>query len=111
MSRQGTVGIIVALFVSALMLSSQEASSCSGGSEECARFSLTKARILGWITLHRPDGEVVHIKADQIVFVMSAPPGAHQLARSRVQVLNGFADVRETVDEVMAAIQNDDTPV
>src|ERR1700730_1288148 len=102
MSRRGTVGIIVALFVSALMLSSQEASSCSGGSEKCARFSLAKAKIIGWITLHRPDGEVVHIKADQIVFVMSAPPAGHRSARSRVQLLNGSADVRETVDEVMA---------
>ena len=26
----------------------------------------------GWIALHRPDGEVVYIKADQIVFVMTA---------------------------------------
>jgi hypothetical protein len=26
----------------------------------------------GWIALHRPDGEVVYIKLDQIVFVVSA---------------------------------------
>jgi hypothetical protein len=26
----------------------------------------------GWIALHRPDGEIVYIKLDQIVFVMSA---------------------------------------
>ena len=37
----------------------------------------------GWIALHRPDGEVVYIKLDQIVFVMSAKDtGAAERARS-----------------------------
>jgi len=39
----------------------------------------------GWIALHRPDGEVVYIKLDQIVFVMSAKgTGAAESARSMV---------------------------
>jgi hypothetical protein len=59
--------------------------------------------------LHRPDGEVVGIKTNQIVFVMSAAnTGANTRALSRIQLLNGFADVRENVDEVMLAIKNDD---
>ena len=59
--------------------------------------------------MHRPDGEVVRIKTDQIVFVMSAAnTGAKTRALSRIQLLNGFADVRENVDEVMLAIRNDD---
>jgi len=38
----------------------------------------------GWIALHRPDGEIVYIKLDQIVFVMSAKvTGAAERARSR----------------------------
>jgi hypothetical protein len=40
----------------------------------------------GWITLHRPDGEVVYIKLDQIVFLMSAKDtGAAERARSMVR--------------------------
>ena len=62
----------------------------------------------GWIVLHRPDGEVVYIKLDQIVFVMSAKvTGAAERARSRVQLLNGHSDVRESVEEVMQIIEND----
>ena len=34
--------------------------------------------------------------------------GANTRALSRIQLLNGFADVRENVDEVMLAIKNDD---
>lgn len=69
----------------------------------------TKAGMKGWIGLHRPDGEVVRIKTGQIVFVMSAAnTGAKTRALSRIQLLNGFADVRENVDEVMLAIRNDD---
>ena len=63
----------------------------------------------GWIGLHRPDGEVVRIKTGQIVFVMSAAnTGADERSLSRIQLLNGFADVRENVDEVMLAIKNVD---
>jgi hypothetical protein len=63
-----------------------------------------------WIVLHRPDGEVVHINADQIVFVMSATnTGADKRVHSKVQLVNGFSDVRESVEEVMQAIQNGDS--
>jgi hypothetical protein len=62
----------------------------------------------GWITLHRPDGEVVYIKVDQIVFVMSAKnTGAAERARSKLQLLAGHSDVRESVEEVMQTIEND----
>jgi hypothetical protein len=62
----------------------------------------------GWIALHRPDGEAVYIKLDQIVFVMSAKgTGAAESARSMVQLLNGHSDVRESVEEVMQTIEND----
>ena len=62
----------------------------------------------GWIALHRPDGEVVYIKVDQIVLVMSAKDtGAAERARSKVQLLNGHSDVRESVEEVMQIIEND----
>ena len=59
--------------------------------------------------MHRPDGELVYIKLDQIVFVMSAKvTGASaERARSRVQLLNGHSDVRESVEEVMHIIEND----
>jgi hypothetical protein len=62
----------------------------------------------GWIALHRPDGEAVYIKLDQIVFVMSSKDtGASERARSIVQLLNGHSDVRESVEEVMQIIEND----
>jgi hypothetical protein len=62
----------------------------------------------GWIALHRPDGEVVYIKVDQIAFVMSAKDtGAAERARSTVQLLNGHSDVRESAEEVMQIIEND----
>jgi hypothetical protein len=62
----------------------------------------------GWIALHRPDGEVVYIKVDQIVFVMSAKDtGAAERARAKVQLLNGHSDVRESAEEVMQAIEGD----
>jgi hypothetical protein len=67
-----------------------------------------KARAKGWIELHRPDGEVVHIKSNQIVFVTSAAgTGAAKQARSKLQLLSGFSDVRESIEEVMHAIEND----
>ena len=69
----------------------------------------TKSGMKGWIGLHRPEGEVVRINTDQIVFVMSAEnTGADKRALSRIQLLNGFADMRENVAEVMLAIKNDD---
>jgi len=38
----------------------------------------------------------------------AANTSANTRALSRIQLLNGFADVRENVDEVMLAIKNDD---
>jgi hypothetical protein len=58
--------------------------------------------------LHRPDGDVVYIKLDPIVFVMCAKnTGADQRAHSKVLLLNGHSDVRESVEEVMQIIEND----
>jgi hypothetical protein len=37
------------------------------------------------------------------------PRSADKRALARIQLLNGFADVRESVDEVMQAIQNVDS--
>ena len=70
----------------------------------------TRRGTKGWIALHRPDGEIVYIKLDQIVFVMSAKDtGAAERARTKLQLLNGHSDVRESVAEVMQAIDNDFT--
>jgi hypothetical protein len=58
-----------------------------------------------WISLHRPDGETVHVNAEQIVFIMSASAlGGDKRANSKLQLTNGFVDVRETVEEVMRAV-------
>jgi hypothetical protein len=87
-----------------------------GGSTNCglgagadgAACSPRKAATSDWIRLHRPDGEIVHIKADQIVFVTSAAAtAADKRARSKIQLLNGFSDVRESLEEVMQAILTD----
>jgi hypothetical protein len=103
--RKAIAAAIVALVVGAPMLPHQEALARDFSASGCS----TKAGMKGWIGLHRPDGEVVRIKTDQIVFVMSAAnTGANARALSRIQLLNGFADVRENVDEVMLAIKNDD---
>jgi hypothetical protein len=80
--------------------------------QQIAAYSITSSARRGrkgWIVLlHRPDGEVVYIKLDQIVFVMSAKnSGAAERARSKVQLLNGQSDVRESVEEVMETIEND----
>jgi hypothetical protein len=81
----------------------------AGGSSD-AVCSPRRAGAKDWIRLHRPDGEVVHIRADQIVFVTSTPgTGADKRAHSKVQLLNGFSDVRESVEEVMQAIRNGET--
>jgi hypothetical protein len=67
-----------------------------------------KTTARNWITLHRPDGEAVHVNADQIVFVMSATAlGGDKRANSKLQLTNGFVDVRESVEEVMRAVQGD----
>jgi len=62
----------------------------------------TRRGTKGWI--------VLHIRLDQIVFVMSAKDtGAAERARTKLQLLNGHSDVRESVEEVMQAIDNDFT--
>jgi hypothetical protein len=103
----------IALIAGALMLPNQEASArCGGGGEfGKANCSLSRAEMKGRIDLHRPDGEIVYIKADQIVFVMSAAStGADKRAQSKIQLLNGSFDARESVEEVMQAIKNNDSP-
>jgi hypothetical protein len=103
---------LVALLAGALMLSNRDVFARDGGDFGKATSSLSIARMKGWIELHRPDGEVVHIKADQIVFVMSAIDiGAAKRAQSKLQLMNGFIDVRECVEEVMQVIQKDEPPV
>jgi hypothetical protein len=103
--QKAMAAAVVALVVGAPMLPHLEVLA----SDRCAAEYSTKAGMKGWIGLHRPDGEVVRIKTDQIVFVMSAAnTGADKRSLSRIQLLNGFADVRENVDEVMLAIKNDD---
>jgi hypothetical protein len=101
----------IALLAGALMLSNQEVLAgdcCDDGFGNTAIYSLSRISTKGWIELHRPDGEVVHIQVDQIVLVMSATnASANKRAQSRVQLANGFADVLESVDEVMQAIMND----
>ena len=104
---------VIALLAGSLMLPHQEllARECSGGGSGSSGYPSSRVGVRGWIGLHRPDGEVVRIKTNQIVYVMSAAnTGADKRALSRIQLLNGFADVRENVDEVMLAIQNDDFP-
>jgi hypothetical protein len=59
-----------------------------------------------WVCLHRPDGETIYVRVDQIVFVTSAT-GAAMRARSKIQLLNGYCDVRESVDEVMQLLRSD----
>ena len=104
---------VFALLAGALMLSNQEAlasNRCDDGFGNTVAYSLSRIRTKGWIELHRPDDEVVHIQVDQIVLVMSATnASANKRAQSRVQLANGFADVLESVDEVMKAIRNDDS--
>jgi hypothetical protein len=105
------VAAVIALLASSLMLPHQEllARECGGSGSGSSGYPSSRAGMRGWIGLHRPDGEVIRIKTDQIVYVMSAAStGADKRALSRIQLLNGFADVRENVDEVMLAIKNED---
>jgi hypothetical protein len=103
---------LVALLASALMFSNRDASAYDwhvGGSEK-ASSSSSRSGMRGWLDLHRPDGKVVHVKANQIVFVTSsAGTGAVTCAQSRLQLVNEFVDVRESVEEVMRVIPVDET--
>jgi hypothetical protein len=101
---------VIALLAGALILPNQEllARDCGDGSPGASACSSKRAGIKGWIELRRPDGEVVRIKVDQIVFVMSASnTGAHERARSKIQLLNGSIDVLESLDVVMQVISSD----
>ena len=60
-----------------------------------------------WVCFHRPDGEAIYVRIDQIVFVTGAAAGAAMRARSKIQLLNGYCDVRESVEEVMQLLGND----
>ena len=56
---------VFALLAGAPMLSNQEAltsNCCDDGIGNTATYSLSRIRTKGWIELHRPDGEVVHIQ-------------------------------------------------
>ena len=105
------IAAVIALLAGSLVLPHREllARECSGSGSGSSGYASSRAGTRGWIGLHRPDGEIIRIKTDQIVYVMSAAnTGADKRALSRIQLLNGFADVRENVDEVMLAIKNDD---
>jgi hypothetical protein len=111
--RKLIAAAVLACVIVAAPASNQEllARDCAGTAAQSS-YLLTNAGMPGWIGLHRPDGEIVRIKTDQIVFVMSAlNTGADKRALSRVQLLNGFTDVRESVDDVMLAIKGDDAPM
>ena len=111
MSKKATTAV-VALLGGALMLSTQEALARDwddGLSAKGAAYSLSRIRTRGWIQLHRVDGEITHINVDQILYVTNAKnTGGNERAKSRVQLVNGFSDVLETVDEVMQSIKNND---
>ena len=111
--KQTLATIIVALFAGALTPPSQEtlaAECCVGGFAEPAAYSSSRIRTKGWIELHRPDGQLVHIQVVQILYVTSAKnAGANERAQARVQLTTGFADVLESVDEVMRSIADDNS--
>jgi hypothetical protein len=111
--KQTLATIILALFAGALTPPSQETSAaecCVGAFAKPAVYSSSRLRTKGWIELHRPDGQLVHIQVVQILYVMSAKnAGANARAQARVQLTNGFADVLESVDEVMRSIADDNS--
>jgi hypothetical protein len=111
MSKKAATAILT-LLGCALMLSAQEAlarDSSDGVFAKGAAYSMSRIRTRGWIYLHRVDGETVHINADQIVFVTNAKnTGGNERADSRIQLVNGFSDVLETVEEVMQSIKNNE---
>jgi hypothetical protein len=103
----------VALLAGALMVPDRDAFAldCHIGATGKAVSSPSGAAATGWLDLHRPDGEIVRVKANQIVFVTTAAGmGAATCARSRLQLLNGFVEVRESLEEVMRFIQMDKSP-
>jgi hypothetical protein len=102
----------VALLAGALMFLNLDAFAyeCPVGGSGKGISSSSRFAIRGWIDLHRPDGEVVRVKANQIIFVTSAAgTGALTCAQSRLQLMNGFVDERENIEEVMRIIQVDES--
>jgi hypothetical protein len=104
---------VVALLAGALMVPNREAFAldCHIGGTGKAVSSPSGAATTGWLDLHRPDGQIVRVKANQIVFVTTAAGmGVAMRAWSRLQLLNGFVEVRESTEEVMRLIQMDKSP-
>jgi hypothetical protein len=105
---------VVLLLAGALMVPNGDAFAldcCIGGPGKAVSLPSGAATTAGWLDLHRPDGEIVRVKANQIVFVTAAAgTGAATCARSRLQLQNGFVEVRESVEEVMRYIQMDKLP-
>jgi hypothetical protein len=92
----------IVLLTTVLMLAYSPAS----GSVAVQPVTLAYSRVEGWIQLHRPDGEAVHVRIDHIVFVMNtANLGSDKRAQAKLQLVKGFCDVRESVDEVMQLIK------
>src|SRR5262249_34977011 len=114
MKQKLAIAVLAAL-AGALMLFNQEALAgdcCVGGFGRSAVYSSSMIGMTGWIELHRPDGESIHIQVVQILFVTSATnTGANKRARSHIQLQNGFADVIESVDEIMQSIADDNSVV
>jgi hypothetical protein len=107
--RTAAAASFFALSIGAILLPGQELLAAGGSVPATSGHSSSRSGMKGWVSLHRPDGEVVRIKVDQIVYVMSAvKTGANRLALSRIQLLNGFVDVREDVEGVMLVISNND---
>ena len=96
---------VLALLAGALMFPTQDALAldCHVSVSGKAVSSPSGATTNGWLDLHRPDGEAVRVKAIQIVFVTTAA------GMGGLQLLNGFVDVRESVEEVMRVIQVDES--
>ena len=108
-----TAAAILALLIGALIVPNRDAFAldCHIGGTGKTVSSPSGAATTGWLGLHRPDGEIVRVKANQIVFVTTAAGmGAATCAQSRLQLLNGFVDVRENVEEVMRFIVMDKSP-
>jgi hypothetical protein len=104
--------VLTALLAGAMMLSSRAvfAHDCYNAGPSNAASTPRGDEMKGWIDLHRPDGETVRIKASHIIFMMStAGTGASERAKAKLQLMNGFIDVRESIDEVMRIIQSDES--
>ena len=103
---------LVALLAGATVFSSRAvfAHDCYNAGPSNAASTPRGDEMKGWIDLHRPDGETVRIKASHIIFVMTTTgTGASERAKSKLQLMNGFIDVRESIDEVMRIIQSDES--